>query len=182
MTAVLEKNSFVESVAVLPASRGDHKPSWYLYRRADGRLVLRQDNGPDKLEETPIQIACCFPWTHPVEFISLRDDKGHEQKLIENFQQLDATTRDLIEEELAQRNFMPRITGIEAISDEIELFHWEVVTAAGRRSFLTRRTDHPRKLANGDVLIKDVSNDLYLIPNPQGLDAKSLKLLWVYLD
>jgi hypothetical protein len=50
------------------------------------------------------------------------------------------------------------------------------------RHYLTRRTDNPRRLANGEVLIKDVSNDLYLIPNPKGLDAKSLKLLWVYLD
>ena len=93
-----------------------------------------------------------------------------------------ALARELIEDELAERNFLPRITGIEAITNEIELFHWKVITAAGPRSFLTRRSDHPRKLANGDVLIKDVSNDLYLIPNPKGLDAKSLKLLWVYLD
>jgi len=181
MTTVLEKNSFAESIAVLPESRVD-KPIWDLYRRTDGRLVLRKENGNSETTETPVQVACCFPWTHPHEFISLRDDKGREQKLIENLQQLDAPLRALIEDELAGRNFMPRITGIEAISDEIELFHWQVVTAAGPRSFLTRRTDHPRKLANGDVLIKDVSNDLYLIPNPKGLDAKSLKLLWVYLD
>ena len=181
MTTVLEKNSFVEPIAVLPESRVD-KPRWDLYRRADGRLVLRKENGNGETTETPVQVACCFPWTHPHEFISLRDDKGREQKLIENLQQLDAPIRALIEDELAGRNFMPRITGIEAITDEIELFHWQVVTAAGPRSFLTRRTDHPRKLANGDVLIKDVSNDLYLIPNPKGLDAKSLKLLWVYLD
>jgi hypothetical protein len=181
MTTVLEKNSFVESIAVLPESRVD-KPVWNLYRRADGRLVLCHENGTGETTETPVQVACCFPWTHPHEFISLRDDKGREQKLIENLQQLDAPIRALIEDELAGRNFMPRITGIEAITDEIELFHWRVVTAAGPRSFLTRRSDHPRKLANGDVLIKDVSNDLYLIPNPKGLDAKSLKLLWVYLD
>jgi len=158
------------------------KKDWNLYRRADGRLVLRRESGNGETAETPVQLACCFPWTHPQEFISLRDDKGREQKLIENLQQLDTPTRELIEDELAERNFMPRITGIEAITDEIELFHWKVIANAGPRNFLTRRSDHPRKLANGDVLIKDVSNDLYLIPNPKGLDAKSLKLLWVYLD
>jgi hypothetical protein len=126
-------------------------------------------------------IGGCFPGAGQ-EFISLRDDKGREQVLIEDLRQIETPARELIENELAERNFLPRITGIEAITDEIELFHWKVVTNAGRRSFLTRRSDHPRKLANGDVLIKDVSNDLYLIPNPKGLDAKSLKLLWVYLD
>jgi hypothetical protein len=127
-------------------------------------------------------LASCFPWSRPQEFISLRDDKGKEQLLLEDLRQIDAPARELIENELAERNFLPRVTGIEAITDQIELFHWKVVTNAGPRSFLTRRSDYPRKLLNGDVLIKDVSNDLYLIPNPKGLDARSLKLLWVYLD
>jgi hypothetical protein len=178
MTAVLEKKSCVESITVLPQTRVD-KAGWSLHRRADGRLVMRRENVEG---ETPVQVACCFPWTHPYEFISLRDDKGREQELIENLHELPSPLREMIAEELAQRNFMPRITGIEAIAGEIELFHWKVITHVGPRRFLTRRSDHPRKLANGDVLIKDVSNDLYLIPNPKGLDAKSLKLLWVYLD
>jgi hypothetical protein len=181
MTTALEKNPLDESIAVLPESRVD-RASWNLHRRVDGRLVLRRESGKGETTETPVQVACCFPWTHPYEFISLRDDKGREQKLIENLQQLETPIRELIENELAQRNFMPRIIGIEAITDEIELFHWKVITNVGARNFLTRRSDHPRKLVNGDVLIKDVSNDLYLIPNPKGLDAKSLKLLWVYLD
>jgi hypothetical protein len=181
MTSVLETKFAVESTKESQNGQAISL-SWNLTRRADGRLVLRKENGQSESTETPVQVACCFPWTHPFEFISLRDDKGREQRLVENLQQLDAATRELIEDELAERNFMPRITGIEAITDEIELFHWQVNTTAGPRNFLTRRSDHPRKLANGDVLIKDVSNDLYLIPNPKGLDAKSLKLLWVYLD
>lgn len=174
MTAVIETISKKES-------RNDYKDKlkWNLVRRADGRLVLRRENSEG---ETPVQAACCFPWTHPHEFISLRDDKGKEQLLIEDLRHVASPARELIEDELAERNFLPRITGIEAITDEMELFHWKVTTAAGPRSFLTRRSDHPRKLANGDVLIKDVSNDLYLIPNPKELDPKSLKLLWVYLD
>ncbi len=176
--------TFVETISgVEPTGESQNgqtvKVSLSLYRRADGRLVLRQENGES---ETPVLVASCFPWTHPRQFISLRDDKGKEQVLIDDLQQVEAPARELIEDELAERNFLPRLTGIEAITDEIELFHWKVTTAAGPRSFLTRRSDHPRKLANGDVLIKDVSNDLYLIPNPKGLDPKSLKLLWVYLD
>lgn len=181
MTTVSETISSFQANQVLQNGKAENS-ALLLSRRADGRLLLRKENGNAEATETPVQVACCFPWTHPYEFISLRDDKGREQKLIENLQHLNAATRELIEDELAQRNFMPRITGIEAITDEIELFHWRVVTAAGPRSFLTRRNDHPRRLDNGDVLIKDVSNDLYLIPNPKGLDAKSLKLLWVYLD
>jgi hypothetical protein len=181
MTTILEKNSLVEPIEILQKPLLD-KPSFELYRRADGRLVLRRENGENEITETPVQVACCFPWSRPYEFISLRDDKGHEQKLVDDLHELAAPIRALIEDELVQRNFMPRIIGIEAITDEIELFHWKVITNVGPRNFLTRRSDYPRKLANGDVLIKDVSNDLYLIPKPKSLDAKSLKLLWVYLD
>jgi hypothetical protein len=178
MATILETSFAVESGKESQNGQTGNA-NWNLARRADGRLVLRRENADG---DTPVQVACCFPWTHPREFISLRDDKGKEQLLIEDLQIVASPARALIEDELAERNFLPRITGIEAIADEMELFHWKVITAAGPRSFLTRRSDHPRKLANGDVLIKDVSNDLYLIPNPKGLDPKSLKLLWVYLD
>jgi hypothetical protein len=173
--------TILETTEVSPNGQAN-KIALNLTRRSDGRLVLRRANGNGEVSDTPVQLASCFPWTHPQEFISLRDDKGREQMLIEDLRQIDAPIRALIENELAERNFLPRVTGIEAITDEIELFHWKVVTNAGPRSFLTRRSDHPRRLANGDVLIKDVSNDLYLIPNPKSLDAKSLKLLWVCLD
>jgi hypothetical protein len=181
MTPVFETISTVESTKESKDSQ-TVTTGWSLSRRADGRLVLRRANDSGEMSDTPVQIACCFPWSRPHEFISIRDDKGREQVLIEDLRQIDLPMRELIEDELAGRNFLPRITGIEAITDEMELFHWKVITTAGPRSFLTRRSDHPRKLANDSVLIKDVSNDLYLIPNPKGLDAKSLKLLWVYLD
>jgi hypothetical protein len=181
MTAILET---IPEVGSAKESKNGQTANmaWNLARRADGRLVFRQENGSGETVETPVQVTCCFPWSRPHEFISIRDDKGKEQLLIEDLKQVEASIRELIEDELAGRNFLPRVTGIEAITNEMELFHWKVITNAGPRNFLTRRSDHPRKLANGDVLIKDVSNDLYLIPNPKGLDAKSLKLVWVYLD
>lgn len=181
MTTVLEKIHDTASTDET-GNNGEKKLALILNRRADGRLVLQQKDGSGEPVETPVQVACCFPWSRPYEFISLRDDKGREQLLIEDLRQVDTPARTLIEDELAERNFLPRITAIEAIIGEMELFHWKVMTNAGPRSLLTRRNDHPRKLSNDDVLIKDVSNDLYLIPNPKGLDAKSLKLLWVYLD
>jgi hypothetical protein len=152
-----------------------------LFRRTDGRLVLRQTRD-GKAEETPVQVACCFPWSRSDEFISLRDDKGREQVLVERLAAAPPAAQALIEEDLAQRVFVPRVTAIEAILEQAELFHWQVMTTSGPRSFLTARSDYMRSLPGGKVLIKDVGNDLYLIENPAALDAKSRKLLWVYLD
>jgi len=153
-----------------------------LRRGTDGRLALLLPDANGTPSEIPVQLACCFPWSHPLQYVSLRDDKGHELLLLESLQEVEAQQRQLIEEELAARNFLPRVLAIKAVTDETELFHWHVVTTAGERSFMTRRHERPRRLATGEVLIKDVCNDLYLITRAEDLDARSLRLLWVYLD
>jgi len=152
-----------------------------LFRRDDGRLVLRQPKDGQTVE-TPVQVACCFPWSRPGEFISLRDDKGKEQALIERLGDLPPGPRGLIEEDLASRTFVPRIEAVESITPQAELFHWRIVTDAGPRSLLTPRHDYLHTLPDGKVVIKDVSNDLYLLENPSRLDPKSRRLLWAYLD
>ncbi len=155
---------------------------WQLHRNDEGRLVLHRAHEEPAKQDTPIQIAACFPWSHPQQFISLRDDKGHELYLIENLDELEAERRQLVEEELALRNFLPRVLEIKTITDQMEFFHWEVLTTAGPRSFLTRRHERPRQLRNGEMLIKDICNDIYLISRSEDMDPKSLKLLWVYMD
>jgi len=152
-----------------------------LFRREDGRLVLRYESD-GKPVETPIRVACCFPWAHREKLISLRDDKGRELRLVETLAQLDAQARQLIMEELNSAFFVPLITEVKSIERQAELFLWRVETNAGPRNFLTGHDEHPRTLPNGRVLIRDVSNDLYIIDDPKTLNAKSCKLLWSYLD
>jgi hypothetical protein len=162
----------------IPATPAD---SLNLFRRSDGRLALRRTQDGQPLE-LPVQAVCCFPWSHRQEFISVRDDKGHELALIERLAELPPAARTLIEEDLAASGFVPRIRAVEAIEAQAELFHWKVQTDAGPRSFLTPRSDYLRTLAGGAVLIKDVGNDLYLIEDPGILDPRSRELLWAYLD
>jgi hypothetical protein len=157
-------------------------PAWHLARNAEGRLVLSRQNGANADEAMPVQAVCCFPWSKPQEYISLRDDKGHEQVLIEALDSLNLEHRQLIEEELALRNFLPRVTQILDIIDQMEFFHWQVMTTAGPRSFHTRRHKRPRQLGNGQMMIRDICNDIYLVSGSEDMDAKSLRLLWVYLD
>lgn len=152
-----------------------------LFRRSDGRLVLRHESD-GKPAETPIRVACCFPWAHREELISLRDDKGRELRLIENLAQLDGNARQLVAEELNSAFFVPLIIEVKSIERQAELFLWRVETNAGPRNFLTGHDERPRTLPNGRILIRDVSNDLYIIDDPKTLNAKSCKLLWSYLD
>ena len=148
----------------------------------DARLLLRHTDEQGVMRETPVQAVCCFPWTQRRSFISLRDDKGHELRLIHELDQLPSKVRELIETHLTRRLFIPKITHVASIAEQTELFLWKVDTDAGPRAFLTASNESPRSLGNGRVLIKDVGNDLYLIENPEKLDEKSRRLLWIYLD
>ena len=174
MTTSFQTEGIVSTVA--------EQPSWQLSRNAEGRLVLSRQNGNGATEPMPVQAVCCFPWTKPRAYVSLRDDKGHEQILIEALDELSLEQRQLIEEELALRNFLPQVTQILAISDQMEFFHWQVVTTAGPRSFLTRRHERPRQLVSGQMMIRDICNDIYLVNRSEDMDPKSLRLLWVYMD
>ncbi len=153
-----------------------------LYRRADGRLVLKNKNEAGEDTETPVQVVCAFPWTMLREYISIRDDKGRELVLIDGMKDLKDPVKKIIDEELARWSFLPRITRIESVTSEMELFRWKVETSSGPRDFLTHRHEYPRALPGGQILLKDVANDLYLIENPKELDPKSRKILWAHVD
>ncbi len=148
----------------------------------DSRLLLRHMDEQGVAQETAVQAVCCFPWTQRRKFISLRDEKGHELRLISDLDELPPQVRELIDTHLTRRLFIPKITHVASITEQTELFLWKVTTDAGPRSFLTASNESPRSLGHGRVLIKDVGNDLYLIENPEALDEKSRRLLWIYLD
>ena len=173
-------NTHTEMPAQIDSIPGNRE--WQLRRRSDARLVLTRKDDKGGGYETPVQVVCCFPWSRPQEYVSIRDDDGRELLLIESLTELEESQSRLVEDELAFRNFLTRITRIHAITRQMELYHWSVATSAGARSFLTRKHERPRHLDNGEAIIKDVYNDIYHIPKPKGLDAKSLRLLWVYLD
>jgi len=171
--------SFQTDHLIVPAGNSN---GWHLSRNAEGRLVLHRQDGAEADEATPVHAVCCFPWSKPLQYLSVRDDKGHELLLIEDLESLPSQQRELLEAELALRNFLPRVTQILSITDQMEFFHWEVVTNAGPRSFLTRRHERPRQLGNGQIMIRDICNDIYLVNRSEDMDPKSLRLLWVYLD
>jgi hypothetical protein len=148
----------------------------------EGRLVLRHADEKGEVRDVPVQAVCCFPWSRRRAFVSLRDAKGRELRLIEDLETVPPGVRRLIESHLDRRLFIPALTAVESITARNELFLWKVKTDAGPRSFLTSRTEHPRSMGDGRVLIKDVGNDLYLIEEPALLDAHSQRLLWIYLD
>ena len=151
--------------------------NWRLSWDAAHRLVLTRDE-----LTTQVFATCCFPWSHPRSYISLRNEHGVEQAFVGQLSDMDPEQRAILEEALHRRNFIPEITTIHAISDDQELYVWSVTTQAGPRKFLTERRDHVRALPGGKVLVRDVANDVLLIRDPEALDAKSYALIRTQMD
>ena len=66
--------------------------------------------------------------------------------------------------------------------EEVEIRTWKVETRQGPRSFQTRLDDWPTEVPGGGIVIRDVSGDLYLVADPNGLDEGSRERLWAFVD
>ena len=145
---------------------------------SDGRLRLMKDDET----ETVVGVKRCFPWSYPLEWLSIRNDEGEELALVESASQLDLASRDALVIALEEAGFVFEVTKILAIEEEFELRQWRVELKEGGRIFQTRLSTWPRELPSGGLLIQDVAADLYLIPDPEALDEASQKLLWAFTD
>jgi len=146
-------------------------------RRQDGRLW-----GRDGEREIVLRVRHCFPWSSPGKYVSLRDDQENEIALIRDLAELDAETRLLIEQALAESCFVMDIEAILSLDEEFEIRTWQVRTKQGLRKFQTRRDEWPYVLGNGGLLIRDVAGDLFCIRNPHALDESSWKRLSPFVD
>ncbi len=148
-----------------------------LERRVDGQLWATRGE-----RDEPVWIVRCFPWTEPSRFISLRDGEEEEFALVRDPAELEPASRHALELALAEAGFVLEIEAVTECEEEVEIRTWRVRTRQGPRAFQTRRDDWPRDLPGGGLLIRDVAGDLYSVPDPDALDARSRELLWAFLD
>lgn len=148
--------------------------NFQLHRNSSGRLVYADMGGT--LHEGVIPVHA-FPISAPAEGVSLVDADGHELVWIDSLADLPANTRNLLQEELARREFIPEIHGIGKVSTFATPSVWEVETDRGRTSFILKGEDDIRRLNQNTLLIADSNGIHYLIRDTQQLDKDSRKLL-----
>ncbi|MGQ0649471.1 MAG: DUF1854 domain-containing protein [Gemmatimonadaceae bacterium] len=161
-----------------PEETADPPESQPTLRRApNGRLTVSRDG-----IMIAVKVQMCFPWSEPRRFLSLRDDEDGEVVLVNDPAALDEASRQALDQALAEAGFVLEVTRVVSIEEEVEIRQWSVETTHGNRSFQTHLDDWPRLLPSGDLLIRDVSGDLYRLLNPGGMDRKSRELLWAFVD
>jgi hypothetical protein len=148
-----------------------------LERRTDGQLWAVR-NG----EERPVRVHRLFPWSENGRHVSLRDGGNREFALVGPEERLDDASSRVLEEAMVAAGFVLEVTAVTDIDEEIEIRVWTVETLQGRRTFQTHLDDWPRETPGGGLLIRDVAGDLYFVPDPTALDAKSREWLWAFVD
>jgi hypothetical protein len=143
-----------------------------------GRLVVTTVDGQVHIGVTPVR---AHPLSAPDEGVSLVGVDGHEVAWIERLDALDAATRDPIEAELAQREFMPLIHRLVAVSSFSTPSTWEVETDRGDTRFVLDGEENIRRLAQGQLLIAASHGVHFRVPDLRALDRASRRLIERFL-
>lgn len=143
-----------------------------------GKLVLIDAEGERHVGVTPIRI---FPTTDAEHWISIVDSKGRELALIEDPSSLAQNVREMLEVELAQREFMPEILQILYVSSIMEPCDWEVITDRGPTRFVLKSEDDVRRLGPYSGIIIDAHGVRYLVRDSRTLDLYGRRALEQYI-
>lgn len=145
-----------------------------LDRDAFGRLVLTTAEG---VTHAGVVAVRAFPIGAPDEGIALMGTDGHELAWINRVAELRPAQRELIEEHLASREFVPEIKAIRDVSSFATPSTWTVLTDRGETSFVLKGEEDIRRLARSTLLIADRHGVQFLIRNTAGLDRHSRRIL-----
>lgn len=144
-----------------------------LERNSFGQLVHVAADGTHQ-QVTPVR---SFPIAAPTEGIGLINPDGEEVAWVERIAELPAASREVLEADLAAREFMPVIERIRSVSSFATPSTWEVDTDRGPTSLVLKGEEDIRRLVRPALLIADSRGINFLIRDRYGLDPHSKKLL-----
>lgn len=148
--------------------------NFQLERDAYGRLILTGENGERHEGITPVR---AFPIAAPDEGLSLINYEGHEVAWVDNIADLPPAIGQLLEEELASREFVPEITQITEVSSFACPSTWQVGTNRGTTALVLKGEEDIRRLSQTCLLIADSNGIQFLVRDLTVLDRQSRKLL-----
>ena len=149
-------------------------PNFQLQRNSYGRLVFTAENGETHEGVTPVR---AFPIAAPDEGLSLVNYEGHEVAWIDHLSDLPPAIAALIEADLASREFVPEIEGIEDVSSFACPSTWRLRTNRGPAELILKGEEDIRRLSQTRLLIADAHGIQFLIRDLSTLDRHSRKLL-----
>jgi len=151
-----------------------NQANFTLTRDSFGRLVYHAADGERHDGVVPVR---AFPIAAPDDGISILSAEGHEIGWADRLADLPAATRELIEEELASREFVPEIAQLLSVSSFACPSTWQVRTDRGETALVLKGEEDIRRLSATRLLIADGNGIQYLVRDLTRLDRHSRKLL-----
>ena len=145
---------------------------------AFGRLVIRLPDGSDVAGVVPVR---CFPFAAPGEWVAFCDDGGRVIHNLPRIDMLSPAQRELLDRELAEREFVPVIERILGAGPDGMPAEWLVRTDRGDTRISLPSEDNIRALGAHGVLVTDAHGIRFLIPDRRKLDARSRRVIARYL-
>ncbi len=145
-----------------------------LERNALGRLVFIDVTGMRHASVYPIR---AFPITSPSTGLSIMDQSGKELWWFDGVAAIPEGELDLINEELAAREFMTVIEKITKVSTFATPSIWDIETDRGPTRIRLKGEEDIRRISGNTLLIADSNGLQFLIKDFTQLDKISKKLL-----
>src|SRR5438552_7276407 len=139
-----------------------------------GRLVLSTSSGENYVGVAPVR---GFPFSAPQKCISFCDDRGHEVFFLPDLAQLSRPVRELLEADLARREFIPLVRKICSVSAGAEPTDWHVLTDRGESHFVLNSEDSIRRMGPHGALVIDSHGIRFRIEDTRALDPHSRRIL-----
>jgi len=150
-----------------------------LRRNALGRLVYTGADGVAHEGITPVR---AFPLSAPDEGLSLVATTGQELAWLPRLSEVPQPARQLLEQELAGREFMPVIRRLLSVSTFSTPSTWTVDTDRGPATLVLKVEEDIRRLPQrGRLLITSGHGIVFLVPDLTALDRHSKRLLERFL-
>jgi len=147
-----------------------------LHFREDAyRLQLRREGEEEWREVTLLRL---FPLSEPLQWISVRNDKGEEIGIVQELHGLPPESLTCLRRYLRRYYLVPVITHIYSTTSRFDLCEWEVETNRGRMHFIMRNPHESiKQLLPGMFTLTDMEGTRYDVPDIASLDPESRLLL-----
>lgn len=150
----------------------------HFYRNANGFLGLKLGDADYKR----VQLSRALPFTAPDQYICVADMEGNEIAVLEQLDQFDSESRDLLDAELGIRYFHPVVTQVKSVKEKMGSYYLDIAIGDYKKTVTIKDiTKNLKQLGGGKIVLTDVDGNRFLIPDIYKIHKKSLQQLEPYL-
>jgi hypothetical protein len=124
-----------------------------------------------------VVVVRAYPVTAPEQGVGVMDAEGHELAWFDRLDQAPPSLQAKLREAIQEREFLPEIQRLKAVSSLVTPSVWTVQTDRGEARFMLKGEEDIRRLTGKTLIVSDADGVQYLIRDPLALDKHSRKLL-----